>query len=85
MTKIIQKHEECIGCGTCVALCPKFWEMPARNASRSEAGGVGDGKAYPKGGKKNPGTGDYELEIGKVECNKDAADACPVQIIAIMD
>ena len=69
MTKIIQKHEECIGCGSCVALCPKFWEMK------------GDGKAYLKGGKKNSQTGDYELEVKKVECNKDAADGCPVQII----
>lgn len=69
--KIIQKHEECIGCGTCVALCPKFWEMGD------------DGKAYPKGGKKNLKTGDWELEVEKVGCNKDAAEACPVNVISI--
>ena len=69
--KIIQKHEECIGCGTCVAMCPKFWEMRD------------DGKAHLKGGKKNPETGDYELDVGKVECNKDAVEACPVQVIVI--
>jgi len=69
--KIIQKHEECIGCGTCVAMCPKFWEMRD------------DGKAHLKGGKKNSETGDYELEVGKVECNKDAVEACPVQIISL--
>ncbi len=73
MTKVIQKYEECIGCGTCVALCPKFWEMGD------------DGKARPKGGIKNPETGDYELEVNKAECNKDAADACPAQIISLRD
>jgi ferredoxin len=73
MKKIIQKHEECIGCGTCVAICPRFWEFGE------------DGKVYPKGGKKNPETGEYELELKEAECNKDAADACPVQIIEIRD
>jgi len=71
--KIIQKHDECIGCGTCVALCPKFWEM------------ADDGKARLKGSEKNPETGEYELEIKKSECNQEAADACPVQIIFLRD
>lgn len=70
MKKIIQKHEECIGCGTCVALCPKVWVWGD------------DAKAMPKGGKKNS-KGEFELEINEVECNQDAADACPVQIIKI--
>ncbi len=69
--KIVQKHEECISCGSCVAICPKFWEFGD------------DGKTFPKGGKKNE-KGDYELEIKKVECNKEAADACPVQVIEII-
>ena len=73
MIKIIQKYEECIGCGSCVALCPKFWEMDD------------NGKAYLKGGKKNLQTGDYELEVKKIECNKDAVDGCPVQIISLSD
>jgi ferredoxin len=73
MTKIIQKHEECIGCGACVALCPKFWEMGA------------DGKAYLKGGKFDEERSEYELEIKKVECNKETAEACPLQIIQIID
>ncbi len=73
MKKVVQKHEECIGCGTCVAMCPKFWEMGE------------DGKAYLKGGKKNSETGEYEMEVKEWECNKDAADACPVQIISLRD
>lgn len=29
--KIIQEREKCIGCGTCVALCPDNWEMKSDN------------------------------------------------------
>lgn len=74
MSKIIQKYGECIGCGTCVALCPKFWEMVDC-----------DMKARPIGGKKNK-AGEYELEVDEesLGCNKDAEDACPVQIIKII-
>jgi len=73
MAKITQKYEECIGCGTCVALCPKFWEMVE-----------GEAKARPIGGKKSE-AGEYELEINDSEigCNKDAEQACPVQVIKI--
>jgi ferredoxin len=38
--KIEQDHENCIGCGACVASCEKFWVMGK------------DGKASLKGGKK---------------------------------
>ncbi len=34
--KIKQDMEKCIGCGTCVSLCPSNWEMKD------------NGKAYPK-------------------------------------
>lgn len=34
--KITQEHEECIGCGACVATCPDNWSMAS------------DGKAKPK-------------------------------------
>ena len=67
--KIIQEHNKCIGCGSCVALCPKYWETGE------------DSKAKPIGSKKT-GT-NYELEIEKIECNQGAADACPVQCIII--
>jgi len=70
--KIIHQRKKCIGCGSCAALCPKYWELAE------------DGLAKLKGGKTNPKTGDDELEIKKVECNQEAAEACPVQIIEIV-
>lgn len=71
MPKIIHEREKCIGCGSCTALCPKFFEMGE------------DGKAKLLNSEKNA-EGNDELEIEKVECNQEAADACPVQIIHII-
>jgi ferredoxin len=69
--KIIQERKKCIGCGACAAACPKYWEMAE------------DGPAKLKGGKINPKTGNDELEVKNIDCNKEAAEACPVQIIKI--
>jgi ferredoxin len=71
MPKIIQERERCIGCGSCVALCPKFFEM------------ADDGKAKLLNSEKNA-QGNDELEVEKVECAQEAADACPVQCIRII-
>ncbi len=71
MPKIILQREKCIGCGSCVVLCPKFWKM-------SE-----DGKSQLLNSKKNPKTGNWELEVKDIHCNQDAVDVCPVQIIHI--
>jgi len=68
--KIIHQREKCIGCGSCVALCSKFWEMGE------------DGKSLLKNSKKNE-KGEYELEIEELRCNEEAAQACPVQCIII--
>lgn len=69
--RIIHERKKCIGCGSCVVLCPKFWEMAE------------DGKSHLKKSKKDTKTGNEELEIDKIECNQEAADACPIQIIHI--
>ena len=69
--KIIHQREKCIGCGSCVALCPKFFEMGE------------DGKATLKGAEKEEKTGLFELKIKEIDCAKDAATACPVEIIKI--
>ncbi len=69
--EIIHEREKCIGCGACVAVCQKHWEMAE------------DGKSNLRGSNVNPKTGNYELEIQKIECNQDAVDGCPVSIIHI--
>lgn len=73
MSKIILEREKCIGCGSCVALCPKFFELAE------------DGKAILKGSKKNEKTGNFELEVEDLECIKEAAETCPMQIIKIIE
>ncbi len=71
MIKIIHEKEKCIGCGSCVAVCPKYWKM------------ADDGKSDLLGAKVDSKNGNQELEIEKAECNQDAADSCPVQCIHI--
>jgi len=70
MAKVIQQRDKCIGCGTCVAVCPAFWQMGD------------DGKSQLKGSKE-AGEGKFELEVADVGCNKEAAASCPVQIIIV--
>ena len=72
MAKITLEREKCIGCGSCVALCSKYWEMAE------------DGKTKLLNSEKNA-EGNYELEIEDIECNQEAAEACPVQIIHIIN
>ncbi len=68
MAKIKLEHEKCIGCGSCQALCPKYFELRD------------DGKSHIKGG----GGGNVEeLEVEKIECAESAAEACPAQCIHI--
>jgi len=70
MAKVTHEREKCIGCGTCVAVCPDFWTMDS------------DGKSRLKGS-KDVGNGVFELEVDDPGCCKDAASACPVQIIKV--
>ena len=59
---LTQEHDKCIGCGSCVGICPDFWDLGD------------DGKAKPK---------KDSFEDDDLECNKQAADSCPVNIIHI--
>jgi len=68
--KIILKRENCIGCGSCQALCPKYFEL------------MEYGKAHLIGSKKSSQS--EELEVSNLECIKEAAEACPAQIIHIL-
>jgi ferredoxin len=70
MPKVIQEREKCIGCGSCAALCPKYWEMAE------------DGKSRLLNSTQNR-EGNFEAEVADIECNQEAADSCPVQIIHI--
>lgn len=70
MAKVTQERGKCIGCGTCVAVCPDFWVMGE------------DGKSDLKGS-KDAGNGIFELEVDDPGCNKDAESGCPVQIIHV--
>lgn len=68
MAKIKLEREKCIGCGSCVALCSKYFEL------------IEDGKSHVKGATKQDVE---ELEVAKLECAEPAAEACPVQCIHI--
>ena len=70
--KIIQEHQKCIGCGSCVAICPAHWEMGQ------------DGKAKPKNAKE--AGENYELDIpGTADCCKTAANSCPSACIVVKE
>ena len=70
MPKIKQEHQKCIGCGSCVALCPKYWQMAE------------DGKSKPVG-KDSDLEGNYEFETTELGCNRQAAESCPVNCIYV--
>ncbi len=67
--KIVLERSKCIGCGSCVAVCDKYFEMGEDNLSKIKGGRMVDEN--------------MELEIDEVGCAKDAVDICPVQIIKI--
>jgi len=70
MSKIIHQRGKCLGCGACAVVCPEFFEMDKK-----------DGLANLKNSKK---VGDnFELEINKVGCIKEAIETCPTKIIKI--
>lgn len=70
--KLEHNRPNCIGCGACVAINEKHWEMND------------DGKSGIRGGKKRS-DGWQELEIDEKELavNKEAAESCPVNGIHI--
>ena len=66
--KIKLEREKCIGCGSCQALCPKYFEI------------IEDGRSHIVGAEKKDME---ELEVVKLECAESATEACPVQCIYI--
>jgi ferredoxin len=71
--KIILHKIKCIGCGSCAAVCPEYFEMAEDGLSRIK-------------GSQRDSEGNDLLEIKEEEkkCASEAADVCPVQIIEIV-
>ncbi len=69
MAKIILEVPKCIGCGSCEAVCPKFWKLGEEGKAKL-AGSVPNGD-------------NFELEVKNIECNSEAAETCPVQCIKV--
>ncbi len=70
--KIIQERQKCIGCGSCVFVCQKYWKI------------CDDGKVDLLGSKLNSKTKNMELIVRKVSCHQKAVNICPVQCIRII-
>lgn len=43
MVKIELDQNKCIGCGTCVALCPDYFEMEGAKAKPKTSDDIGEG------------------------------------------
>lgn len=69
MKKIIFEKEKCIGCGTCVSVCPNFWETSD------------DGKVNLKESTEEDGV--FKRVMEDADCNQDASQSCPVQCIHV--
>ena len=68
MAKIKLEREKCIGCGSCAALCSKYFEMQD------------DGRSHINGATKQDVE---ESEVENAECAQAAAEACPAQCIHV--
>ena len=71
MPKIIQERDKCIGCGSCTAVAPDYFELDEN-----------DGLANLINGKVVKGT--FIREIKKINSSiKEAVSICPLEIIKI--
>jgi len=68
--KIILHRTKCIGCGSCAAVCPDFFDMAEDGLSQLKSSS-----------EKN---GDQVLDAVEPGCANEAAEVCPVQIIEIV-
>ena len=70
--KIEHNRPDYIGCAACAAISPEYWEMHE------------DGKSDIKDSiKRADGWEERDIEEKELIANKDAADACPVNVIHI--
>lgn len=73
--KIVFERDVCIGAASCVAVAPTVWELDNEN------------KAVLKDGNKTGDPNIFEKEIDEkdLQLNLDAARACPVNAIHIVE
>ncbi len=74
--KFILQHDRpnCIGCGACAVVAPKFWEMND------------DGKSDIINGEHKPNKWQEKvIEDKDFEINKEAAESCPVEVIHLLE
>ena len=66
-------RSQCIGCGSCAAVCPDFFEI------------ADDGLSRIKGSQRDSeGNDSLEIKEEDKKCAAEAAEVCPVQIIKIV-
>ena len=71
--KIEHDRPNCIGCGACAAVAPKFWEMAK------------DGKSSIISGKKVKDKEEKIINEKDLAPNKEAAESCPVNVIHLIN
>ncbi len=65
----------CISCGACASVTPQFWEM-----------NKDDGKSDIINGKhRHDEWQELTIKEKDLQCNKEAADVCPVNVIHLTD
>jgi len=73
MVKVLINRAECVSCGTCVDVCPAFFELGEEDTLSQVV------EAYRTEGKPEQGEAPQDLE----DCVAGAADLCPVQVIFV--
>jgi ferredoxin len=66
--KLRLERNECVGCGSCVALCAELFDIASDGRSSIKDVELKDVQ---------------EKELDEVSCSKDAAESCPVNCIHI--
>jgi len=74
MFKILHHRSKCIACGACAVLCADFFEMSGE-----------DGLSDLNGAKYSQDKAEGELKVKTPGCLQEAANACPVQAIEVVN
>ncbi len=69
---VTHDRENCIGCGMCALICPRYWTMSPM-----------DGKSDLTDAVEKKGMFQRKVVAEDVEENKEAAEACPVRVIKV--